>query len=601
MSTQIPFIPDNAPFTPEQRNWLNGFLAGLYSTAPASAGPIVDPRLSLKIAVLYASQSGTAEGLARKVAKELKAKGHVASLISLEGYPPAALIAERYAVIIASTYGEGDAPETVRPFYEQLCLEHFPCCGNLSYSVLALGDSNYEHFCKFGSDLDNKLAALGGIRICDRVNCDIDLDEPFSQWKSSLYARIDEIVATRPARTAPSSSVITTPSAAIISEPNTTPTHTRSNPFLAPLIDKHPLTHDVSSKLTVHIAFNISGSSVTYEAGDACGVIPQNDSCLVEEILHTLNFNGSVPVQLPKSGATTLLDALLNHLQITRLTRKMVEAYATIGRETAQCQTLFGLLVAEQQTHLEKYTYDRGLIDLLYDYPGVLHDPADLVAMLPRLAPRLYSISSSPHAHAGQIHTTVAVLRYLSHNRERGGVCSTLLGERASIDNHLPIYIQPNKKFRLPKQADAPVIMVGPGTGIAPFRAFLHERRALGATGRNWLFFGERSASTDFLYRDELEAMVQDKHLTRLDLAFSRDQEHKVYVQDRMLEQAPLFWSWLQDGASIYVCGDASRMAKDVDATLHTIVRQQGRMNHEAAKDFVQTIKDQHRYHRDVY
>lgn len=604
MPTLVPFIPDNAPFTAEQRSWLNGFLAGLYSTAAASAGPIVDPPPSLKIAVLYASQSGTAEGLARKVAKELKTRGHVASLVSLEGYPPAALIAERYAVFIASTYGEGDAPEAVRPFYEQLCLEHFPCCENLSYSVLALGDSNYEHFCKFGIDLDNKLAALGATRICDRVNCDVDLDKPFTQWKSTLYARIDDIVAARPARMLPSPSVTTAPSAAVtgdIGETSAAPTHTRSNPFFAPLIDKRPLTHDISSKLTVHIAFNISGSSVTYEAGDACGVIPQNDMRLVEEILHTLKFNGSVPVQLPKSGATTLLDALLNHLQITRLTRKMIEAYATIGRQTAQCQTLFGLLVAEQQTHLEKYTYDRGLIDLLHDYPGVLHDPADLVAMLPRLAPRLYSISSSPHAHVGQIHTTVAVVRYRSHNRERGGVCSTLLAERSSVDNRLPIYIQPNKKFRLPKQTDAPVIMIGPGTGIAPFRAFLHERRALGDTGRNWLFFGERSATTDFLYRDELEAMVRDKHLTRLDLAFSRDQEHKVYVQDRILEQAALFWSWLQDGASIYVCGDASRMAKDVDATLHTIVRQQGRMDHEAAKDFVQTLKDQNRYHRDVY
>jgi sulfite reductase (NADPH) flavoprotein alpha-component len=221
--------------------------------------------------------------------------------------------------------------------------------------------------------------------------------------------------------------------------------------------------------------------------------------------------------------------------------------------------------------------------------------------MLPQLAPRLYSISSSPHAHAGQIHTTVAVVRYRSHNRERGGVCSTLLADRTPTGNRLPIYIQPNRKFRLPQQAAAPVIMIGPRTGIAPFRAFLHERRALGSSGRNWLFFGERSAATDFLYRDELEAMQKDKHLTRLDLAFSRDQDHKIYVQDRMLEQAPLFWSWLQDGASIYVCGDASRMSKDVDATLHTIVEQQGHMDCDAAKDFVQTIKDQQRYYRDVY
>jgi sulfite reductase (NADPH) flavoprotein alpha-component len=596
MASLVPFIPDNAPFTPEQRGWLNGFFAGIYSTA--NAGTVVDPPPSLKIAVLYASQSGTAEGIARKVSKELKAKGHVASLISLEGYTPAALFAERYAIFIASTYGEGDAPDAVQPFFEQLCLEHLPCCENLSYSVLALGDSNYEQFCKFGIDLDAKLSALGGTRIAERVDCDVDLDAPFAQWKTTLYAKLDELTAVAPARNAPSTSAAQTLPAPAST---TTPAHTRDNPFFAPLVDKRPLTHDISSKLTLHLAFNISDSAVTYEAGDACGVIPQNDISLIDEILHALNFSGEIPVQLPNSGTTTLHVALLHHLQITRLTRKMIEAYATIGKQTAACHTLAGLLVPEQQAHLEKYTYDRGLIDLIHDYPGVLHDPADLVAMLPRLAPRLYSISSSPYAHAGEIHTTVAVVRYRSHNRDRGGVCSTLFADRTAPGEALPVYIQPNKRFRLPTDTTAPIIMIGPGTGVAPFRSFLHERRALGQRGRNWLFFGERSAATDFLYQDELESMQSDGHLTRLDLAFSRDQERKIYVQDRMLEQGADFYKWLQEGASLYVCGDASRMAKDVDATLHTIVEQQAGLSAEAASDYVNQLKDQHRYHRDVY
>ena len=586
----VPFIPDNAPFSPEQRNWLNGFLAGIFANAPA-ASVVADPPRALKIAVLYASQSGTAEGLARKIAKELKAKGHVASLTSLEGYTPASLLAERYAIIVASTYGDGEAPDEVRPFYEQLCLEHFPCCENLSYAVLALGDSNYEHFCKFGIDLDNKLAALAGTRICERVNCDIDLEESFANWKSSLYRGLDETVSGSTARSAPSSSIVNASTA------NNATVHTRENPYIAQLLEKRPLTRDISSKLTLHIAFDIGGSDVRYEAGDACGVIPQNDHHLVDEILHALNFSGNVSVPLPKGGSTTLLDALLNHLQITRLTRKMIESYATIGK----CRQLFGLLVPEQQAHLERYTYDRGLIDLLHDYPGVLRDPADLVAMLPRLAPRLYSISSSPSAHAGEIHTTVAVVRYRSHNRERGGVCSTLIADRIGTGESLPVYIQPNKRFRLPADSSAPIVMIGPGTGIAPFRAFLHERRALGHTGSNWLFFGERSASTDFLYRDELESMHKDGHLTRLDLAFSRDQEHKIYVQDRMLEQGGELFRWLQKGASLYVCGDASRMAKDVDATLHEIVQKEGSMDLDAASEYVQQLKDQHRYHRDVY
>ena len=586
---QPPFIPDTAPFSDEQRAYLNGLLAGLFSSAPTSA-LAANPPSSLKIAVLYASQSGTAETLARKLTKELKARGHVASLTSLEGYTPATLAEERHAILIASTYGEGDPPDAVQPFFQQLCLEHFPRYQDLSFAVLALGDSSYEHFCKFGIDLDSKLAALGATRICDRVDCDVDLDDTFANWKSSLIERLDATTAALPARTSPSTSI-----AAPVAKPASL--YTRENPFHAPLIERRALTCDVSSKLTMHVAFSIADSKLEYEAGDACGVVPQNDHRLVSEIIDTLKFSADVPVQLPKAGATELWDALTTHLQITRLTRKTIQAYATIG----QCQKLFDLLIPEQQSHLDKYTYDRGLIDLLHDYPGVLHDPADLVAMLPSLAPRLYSISSSPKAHSGEVHTTIAVVRYRSHNRDRGGVASTMLAERIAVGDSQPVYIQPNKRFRVPPDSTAPIIMIGPGTGIAPFRAFLYERRAVAATGKNWLFFGERSAATDFLYRDELETMRDDGHLTRLDLAFSRDQERKIYVQDRMLEQGAEFYRWLQDGASVYVCGDASRMAKDVDATLHTIVEQQSDLSKEAASEYVQQLKDENRYHRDVY
>ena len=604
---KVPYIPDNAPFTPEQRAWLNGFLAGVFSNAPADSAP--EPLLTIKIAVLYASQSGNAEGLARKVAKELKSKGHVATLAALEGYTPASLSAERYAVLIASTYGDGDPPDAVQPFYNQLCIEHFPRFENLSYAVLALGDSNYEHFCKFGRDLDEKLQSLGAFRLCARVDCDVDFEAPFAQWKATLFESIAEIAAARP-KAGPAE----TNASARVSDPSQlgplkvapnahskaaakTSRHTRENPFLAPVLDKRPLTRDISTKQTLHMAFSTAGSQVTYEAGDACGVFAQNDPLLVEEILHKLKFSSEMMVEVPKAGTVSLRGALLDHMQITRLNRKMVEAYATIGG----CQPLVALLEVECQAQLETYMQDRGLIDLIYEYPEVLRDPADLVAMLPRLSPRLYSISSSPAAHAGEIHTTVAVVRYRSHNRERGGVCSTMFADRTQPEGRLPIYIHPNTNFRLPKEHDRPIIMIGPGTGIAPFRGFLHERRALGATGKNWLFFGERSAATDFLYREELESMRKDHFLTRLDLAFSRDQEHKIYVQDKMLEHAQLFWQWLEQGASVYVCGDAARMAKDVDRTLHAIVQQQSGMSGDAAQEFVQGLKDQHRYHRDVY
>lgn len=588
-ASTIPFIPDNAPFTSEQRAWLNGLLAGIFS---ATSSPLaVESKPSHRIAVLYASQSGTSERLARRLAKELKAQGYVPAVSTLVGYTPVALAAEQYAVILASTYGEGEAPDGVHPFYEQICSEHLPRYENLSFAIFALGDRHYENFCKFGRDLDDKLASLGANRICDRVDCDVDVDEPFEQWKATLILRLNEIAAgQKPKKPAPSSDIPATGSASAT-------IFARDNPVLASLVDKKDLTHSESSKSTLHLAFSIEGTGIRYEAGDACALIPQNNLDLVAEILQTLQFNGNEQVQCGKTGITTLHDALTHHLQITRLSRSIVNEYATLGK----CAKLLDLLIPEHQVLLDAYVYDRGLVDLLIEYPGVIREPAELAAILPKLTPRLYSISSSPAAHAGEIHTTVAVVRYSSHNRERGGVCSTFLADRASLSDRLPIYIQPNKKFRLPRNSDAPIIMIGPGTGIAPFRGFLHERRALGAKGRNWLFFGERRAATDYLYREELEAMHADGHLTRLDTAFSRDQQHKVYVQDKMLEQASLFWNWLQDGASVYVCGDASRMAKDVHATLHTIVGREGGMSAEAATDYVHSLKDEHRYHLDVY
>ena len=601
-NTQVPFIPDNAPFTAEQRAWLNGLFAGIFSSAPA---PDMEAKPAPRIAVLYASQSGTAEGLARKLAKELKAAGFTPAVSTLAGYTPAALAAESIALILASTYGDGDAPDGVQPFYEQLCLEHFPRMEKLTYAVLALGDRHYEHFCKFGIDLDTKLTALGASPLCSRIDCDVDVDEPFSLWKSEILERLKEVAIGRQHRELPSPipSGTSTDAASKSLKAGQTSSHsaaatvTRDNPQLAPLIEKRHLTRGQSAKATLHLAFSTDGTGLKYESGDACGVVPRNDLNLVAEILQAVRMNGNEQVTVGKNINTTLHDALTSHLVITRLNRKIIQEYALRG----QCANLLALLAPDQQSSLEKYVSDRGLIDLLVEFPGVIEDPAELVAMLPKLTPRLYSISSSPLVHTDQIHMTVAVVRYLSHNRERGGVCSTLFADRTAVADRLPLYIQPNRKFRLPSNPEAPMIMIGPGTGIAPFRAFLHERRALGHRGKNWLFFGARSATTDFLYRDELEAMQSDGHLARLDTAFSRDQDAKVYVQDRMLENAPTLWKWLQDGASIYVCGDAAHMARDVHSALCTVAEKQGGMNEEAAQEYVAALKDQHRYHRDVY
>jgi sulfite reductase (NADPH) flavoprotein alpha-component len=432
------------------------------------------------------------------------------------------------------------------------------------------------------------------------LDCDVDVDEPFAQWKCALLPRLKEDSlfqgAKENAAKGPTEAEGTaTPSISKHLPP--AKSLTRESPLLASLVEKRSLTLAASTKSTLHLAFSIEGTGLCYEAGDACGVVPSNDPNLVAEILQKLRFNDNEGVPSATSGMTALHDALSHQLQITRLNRKMVQVYA----ERGNCTPLLDLLQPEHRPVLDSYIHGRGLIDLLLEYPGVIDDPVDLVGLVPKLSPRLYSISSSPAVHAGQIHTTVAVVRFTSHNRDRGGVCSTLFADRTSIADRLPIYIQPNKKFKLPSNPDAPMIMIGPGTGIAPFRGFLHERRALGHKGRNWLFFGERSSATDYLYRDELESMYADRHLTQLDTAFSRDNGHKVYVQDRMMEQAPQFWNWLQDGASVYVCGDAARMAKEVHGTLCRIVQDHGVMSEQAAEEYVGTLKEQHRYHRDVY
>ena len=596
MSTNIPFIPENAPFTTEQRAWLNGLLAGIFSSAPAATPELPTGR---RVAVLYASQSGTAEALARKLARELRAQGHTPAVSTLVGYTPAALAAESCALIIASTYGDGDAPDGVQPFFEQLCLEHFPRMEKLTYAVFALGDRHYEHFCKFGADLDVKLAALGANPLLKRVDCGIEVEGPFGEWKSAIFARLTETDHTfrKPANTASAVTPAATELNQQLAPAQAAEAFSRDNPLMAPLVEKRRLTHPASTKLTLHIALSTAGANLVYEAGDAFGVIPQNDQNLVAEILQCLRFNGNEIVNCGKSGPTTLHDALTNRLQITRLSRKLIQEYAGRGK----CAKLLELLAPEQQARLDQYAYDRGLIDLLSEYPGVIEEPADLIAMLPRLTPRLYSISSSPAVHVSEIHATVAVVRYRSHNRDRGGVCSTLFADRTAISEKLPIYIQPNKRFRLPTNPNAPMIMIGLGTGIAPFRGFLHERRARGHKGPNWLFFGERSAATDFLYREEIEAMHADGHLTRLDTAFSRDQQARTYVQDRMAEHSKAFWEWLQDGASVYVCGDATRMAKDVHMTLCSIVERESSMSSEKAHEYVTLLKEGHRYHRDVY
>jgi sulfite reductase (NADPH) flavoprotein alpha-component len=591
MNTIIPVLPENAPFTPEQRAYLNGFLAGLYSytTVPgAGAAPTPASRPMQPLSILFGSQTGTAEKLAKAVSKEAGKHGFAPTIHDLAKYPPAQLASEQYLLVITSTYGDGEPPDNAKGFWEFLSGGSAPTLEQVRFSVLSLGDSNYPKFCQFGKDVDTKLAALGAKCVSPRVDCDVDYEEPFGKWLTSAVPALAQAAG------AASSSSSSSSSSSAESAP-AEPKYSKKNPFPAKLVTNRTLNAPGSGKDVRHFEIDLSGSDLRYEAGDALGVFPTNDPLLADEIILALGAKPDDAVPGKDGAAVALRDALIGHYDINRIPQPFLKALADRSGDA----TLQSLLAPEANGTLGKFTYGREIIDLLLGHPAAKFSTAEFIALLKKLQPRLYSISSSPKAHPGQVHLTVGVVRYESHGRKRGGVCSTFLAERAGSSS-VPVFVHENKAFR-PPDGDKPLIMCGPGTGIAPFRAYIEERKATGAKGRNWLFFGDQKSTTDFLYREELEAFQRDGLLNRLDLAWSRDQAEKVYVQQRMLENAKELFAWLEDGAGFYVCGDASRMAKDVDLALHQIVERAGGKTPEQAADYIKKLKAEKRYQRDVY
>ena len=598
----IPYIPSSAPFTPEQRAWLNGYLAGLFADAnlgepgatsrsqSAPAKP-ADPLL-----VLYGSQSGSAEGLAKKFAKEATTKGFAPRVMELNAAAKLDLTQEARAVIITSTWGDGEPPDNATEFWSHISAEAAPKLANLNYSVLALGDKNYSEFCGAGKKFDERLETLGAKRIHPRVDCDLDYEALAKGWMDSVWPALiatstgSESVASEPANS-PNG-----PSPAADS-PIASTTYSRTNPFPARLITNRKLTGVDSGKDTRHFEISLQDSGLTYEVGDALGVMPQNCPALVDEIIRALGCDGEEGVTEPSGKETSLRSALLRNYQITKPGSSLLQLIA----DKAGDEELKSLLEPSRKADLDKFLYGREVIDVLLRCGAAKFAPKEFVGLLAKLQPRLYSISSSPKAHPGEVHLTIAAVRYESHGRARKGVCSTFLADRVEADTPVPVFVQTSHGFRIPADGSKPTIMIGPGTGIAPFRAFLEERRAIGATGKNWLFFGDQKAASDFLYREQLEGMLAEDLLTRLDTAFSRDQAEKIYVQTRMLEQAAELWRWLEDGAHLYVCGDAKRMAKDVDAALHEIIQNAGGKTADEAKAYVAKLKSDKRYQRDVY
>ncbi|MBF8795315.1 bifunctional nitrate reductase/sulfite reductase flavoprotein subunit alpha [Pseudomonas monteilii] len=520
--------------------------------------------------VLWASQTGNGESLAERCGQSLREAGLAVEVSCMEAISPRQLQGAASVVLIASTFGDGEAPASGAGFWQALQGEQGSHCAELPYAVLALGDSSYDQFCGFGRKLDSRLAELGARRLLDRVDCEPDFDEAFAAWLDALLAQLGAAPVKASRKSVGGAAF------------------DKQRPLPARLVENRLLNGPGASKETRQLVFDLGDSGLSYQAGDALGVWPRNCPALVEELLGLMKLDGQAMVELRGHAPMPLAVALERHLDITRVTSSQLEVFSQASSD------LRGMLLPERKADLKDWLWGRQLADVLGEFPQTL-SLAEWLELLKPLQPRLYSICSSPIAHPGQVHLTVSTVRYGA----RKGVCSTFLADRAE-GGEVAIFPQVAKHFRLPEDDRTPVIMVGPGTGIAPFRAFLEERQARGASGRNWLFFGEQHEACDFYYRDQLLAWQASGHL-HLSTAFSRDQASKVYVQQRMLEQGAQLWRWLEEGAYFYVCGDAMRMAKDVDAALRHVVAEHSGMGNEAAQAYVDALSKAGRYRRDVY
>lgn len=587
--------------TETQRTWLSGFIAALQGTAAAAAVAAAPQANTLaavsapvapatkEVTVLYGSQTGNGHGLSKKLSKKLEEVGLQVTISSMSDFKPNNLKKLQNLLIIVSTHGEGEPPDNAIPFYEFLHSKRAPQVDHLQYSVLALGDTSYEFFCQTGKDFDKRLEELGGKRLAPRVDCDVDFDESAAEWMNQVLLSLNEAGA--------GSSVVENGSAVALSD-STESEFSRSNPFQAEILENLNLNGRGSDRETRHIEISLEGSNLQYEPGDSLGVYPENHPQLVDDLIASMGWNADEAVVINKQGeARALRDALLRHYEITVLTKPLIEQVVKISGN----EGLRTLLEPGHEQDLRTYIEERDLLDLVQDYGLQQVAASDFVSILRKIPARLYSIASSSKAFPDEVHVTVRTVRYEAHGRRRYGVCSVQLAERLEAGDKLPVYIQHNPNFKLPENPDTPIIMIGPGTGVAPFRAFLGEREETGAKGKSWLFYGDQHFSTDFLYQIEWQRWLKDGVLTRMDVAFSRDTDKKVYVQHRMLEKSKDLYQWLQEGACVYVCGDEKKMAHDVHSALGSILEQEGRMSPEEAAEYLTLMQQQKRYQRDVY
>ncbi|HBV3477608.1 TPA: NADPH-dependent assimilatory sulfite reductase flavoprotein subunit [Klebsiella pneumoniae] len=572
-------------FTPTQLAWVSGYFWGVLNqqsgTAVAAPAPAAEvPTITL----ISASQTGNARRVAEALRDDLLAAKLNVKLVNAGDYKFKQIAAEKLLVVVTSTQGEGEPPEEAVALHKFLFSKKAPKLDGTAFAVFGLGDTSYEFFCQSGKDFDNKLAELGAERLLDRVDADVEYQAAAAEWR----ARVVEALKARAPVAAPAQLA----TSGAVNDIHTSP-YTKEAPLTATLSVNQKITGRNSEKDVRHIEIDLGDSGLRYQPGDALGVWYQNDPQLVKELVELLWLKGDEPVTV-EGKTLPLSEALQWHFELTVNTATIVENYAALTRS----ESLLPLVGDKAQ--LQQYAAATPIVDMVRFSPAQL-DAEALIGLLRPLTPRLYSIASSQVEVESEVHVTVGVVRYEIEGRARAGGASSFLADRVEEDGEVRVFIEHNDNFRLPANPETPVIMIGPGTGIAPFRAFMQQRAADGAQGKNWLFFGNPHFTEDFLYQVEWQSYVKEGLLTRIDLAWSRDQQQKIYVQDKLREQGAELWRWINDGAHIYVCGDANRMAKDVENTLLEVIAEYGAMDAEAADEFLSELRVERRYQRDVY
>ena len=572
-------------FTPTQLAWVSGYFWGVLNQQSGAAVAVPAQAAEVpSITLISASQTGNARRVAEALRDDLLAAKLNVKLVNAGDYKFKQIAAEKLLVVVTSTQGEGEPPEEAVALHKFLFSKKAPKLDGTAFAVFGLGDTSYEFFCQSGKDFDSKLAELGAERLLDRVDADVEYQTAAAEWR----ARVVEVLKARAPVAAPAQLA----TSGAVNDIHTSP-YTKEAPLSATLSVNQKITGRDSEKDVRHIEIDLGDSGLRYQPGDALGVWYQNDPQLVKELVELLWLKGDEPVTV--DGKTLpLAEALEWHFELTVNTATIVENYATLTRS----ESLLPLVGDKAQ--LQQYAAATPIVDMVRFSPAQL-DAEALIGLLRPLTPRLYSIASSQAEVESEVHVTVGVVRYEIEGRARAGGASSFLADRVEEDGEVRVFIEHNDNFRLPANPETPVIMIGPGTGIAPFRAFMQQRAVDGAQGKNWLFFGNPHFTEDFLYQVEWQSYVKEGLLTRIDLAWSRDQQQKIYVQDKLREQGAELWRWINDGAHIYVCGDANRMAKDVEHTLLEVIAEYGAMDAEAADEFLSELRVERRYQRDVY